>query len=85
MFKVKMQSFKDLTEDEKDQASNNGAGMEYAGYIRVIRNGETLYLLSDAMEPEDASFYRDLSWVSNVIAHAYELGGQDATKEIMED
>lgn len=67
-------TYGELTEDEKENASGNGHGAEYAGYIRVSHNSKTIALKSDAMEPEDAIFSRDLSWISSLIYEAYELG-----------
>ena len=53
---------------------NNGAGKKYAGYIKITHNGETLCLHSDAMEPEDAIFGRDLSWIDGLLKECYEIG-----------
>ena len=51
----------ELTENEK-YLSNNGSGKECASYIVIAdRKGRRIY--SDAMEPEDARFDRDLSWI----------------------
>ena len=47
---------------DKDNLSNNRLGKEYASYI-VIEDGEYKAVYSDAIEPEDACFYRDLSWI----------------------
>ena len=54
--------------------SNNGRGKECASYIQICQGEEILYLESDAMEPEDARFSRDLNWVSPALKHVYELG-----------
>lgn len=77
MLEVSNQSFEDLTEDEQKCVSNNGNGKEYAEYLRVSHGGKTILLKSDAMEPEDASFCRDLSWIDGIIRKAYELGKGD--------
>lgn len=71
--------YEDLTSDEKEEASNNGSGKEYAGYIRVTHNGQTILLESDAMEPEDARFGRDLSWITTIIKKAYEIGKNEVS------
>lgn len=76
-FEVTSPRYEDLTEDERDGASNNGSGKEYASYLRVSRNGETKFLESDAMEPEDARLSRDLSWVKSAIEFAYQCGRED--------
>ena len=73
-FEVTEPTYKELTDKEKEDVSDNGSGKEYAMYIRVTYNGETILLESDAMEPEDASFGRDLSWIVGIIKKAYEIG-----------
>lgn len=40
-------------------------------------DSETILILSDAIEPEDARFTRDLSDVQCAIEKAYELGLRD--------
>jgi len=76
-FEISTPEFYQLTPDEQSSVSNNGCGKEYANYIRIQRNGETVYLESDAMEPEDARLTRDLSWVKEVIQYAYQCGKAD--------
>jgi len=78
MLEVKYEKFEDLTPEEKNNVPNNGSGKEYACYLRVRHNGETILLESDAMEPEDTVFYRDLSWIPGIIKKAYELGKESA-------
>lgn len=78
-FEVLLQGYESLSEKEKLGASDNGSGKEYANYVRVIHNGETIYLESDACEPEDKSFGRDLGWVLDAIRQAYALGVADAS------
>ena len=73
-FKVEGLEYNDLTEEEREDVSDNGCGKEYARYIKVVHNGVTLMLENDAMEPEDATFARDLSWIAGMIQRAYELG-----------
>jgi hypothetical protein len=72
--KITLESFEDLTDEEKNNVPNNGSGKEYANYIRVEHNGETLFLESDAMEREDAVFLRDLSWIIDALNKCYEIG-----------
>ena len=59
---VKLVDFDALSEEEKEFQPNNGAGKEYASYI-VIEDEKGKRIYSDAMEPEDATFSRDLSWI----------------------
>lgn len=80
-FKVTTPEFDQLTDIEQASASNNGSGKEYANYIRVERNEVTVFLESDAMEPEDARFTRDLAWIKEALKYAYQCGmadGKDA-------
>ena len=79
-FEVTMPEFGELTESEREMVSNNGSGKEYASYIRVVYRGETIYLESDAMEPEDCRFTRDLGWIVGALRRAYELGKADASR-----
>lgn len=65
-------SYEDLLEEE----INSGYGDEHDTYIRVIHNGKCIRLESDAMEPEDATFTRGLSWITDAIIEAYNLGIQ---------
>lgn len=80
MFEVKIQGFDDLSEDEKDGASGNGSGKECASYLRISENGKTIYLESDAMEPEDCRLTRDLKWVKDAIEYAYQSGHLEGRK-----
>lgn len=78
MLEIKMVNFDELSDEEKENVPNNGSGKEYASYIKVLHGGEILCLHSDAMEPEDASFCRDLSWIAGLLDRCYNIGKQDA-------
>jgi hypothetical protein len=43
----------------------------------VEHQGKIVFCQTDNMEPEDASFVRDLSWVSDALQKVYELGKED--------
>ncbi len=77
MFKIESGlDYEDLTEEEQREAPNNGPGKDMASYIRITDNqGSRVY--SDAMEPEDSSFHRDLSWIASELKHAYIVGKSD--------
>ena len=74
MFKVEVMGFDKLTEDEKKDQPSNGNGKEYSCYIKITNGDEVVAIYSDAMEPEDCTFCRDLSWVADAIESAYKLG-----------
>ena len=60
-------SFEELPQwVDKDNLSNNGSGKEYANYI-IIEDGDYKAVYSDAMEPEDKCFFRDLDWITTEI------------------
>ncbi|OEU68427.1 MAG: hypothetical protein BBJ57_02360 [Desulfobacterales bacterium PC51MH44] len=82
MLKVELLNFEDLSDIEKEGASNNGFGKEYVSYIKVTHDDDVLYLESDGMEPEDATFYRDLSWIPGMLKACYALGEADSKKTI---
>ncbi|MDH5161483.1 hypothetical protein [Heyndrickxia oleronia] len=80
MLKVNLVSFDDLTEEEQQLQPNNGWGKEYANYIRITDGAETVMILSDAFEPEDGTFTRDLCYVVDAINEAYKIGLRDGKK-----
>lgn len=87
-FEVKKCSYDELPEELKKDASNNGCSAEDAGYLLILNKGKVLHVFSDAMEPEDARFSRDLSWIKKTIEEAHQIGyneGQnDKTEEVNE-
>ncbi len=76
MLEIELVSFEDLTEEEKKDQPDNGCGKKSASYLRVTYGGFCVGLYSDAMEPEDATFNRDLGWIADAIEAAYEYGKQ---------
>ena len=79
--KVQILNYRDLTQEEKDDQPNNGVGKEYAAYLRVSDRGRTIALKSDAMEPEDCCFLKDLDWIPGLLKECYELGRSDQRLE----
>lgn len=80
MLKVNRVYFEDLTEEEQEIQPDNGSGKEYANYIKITDGTETIMILSDAVEPEDATFSRDFSDVVDAIEKAYKIGLRDGKK-----
>ena len=72
--KVTIIEYDDLPEDVKQDQPNNGAGKEAASYLKIEISGKPDSYYSDAMEPEDARFYRDLSWIKLALLEAYQAG-----------
>lgn len=85
MLEITLESYDDLTEDEKASVPDNGAGKDMARYLRVKHYGTTILLKSDAMEPEDCVFYQDLYWIKEAIEQAYKLGIEDTEKLFVPD
>ena len=54
---------------------------DFGKVLIVEHNGKILFEEADTMEPEDACFGRDLSWVQDAIMKAYTCGLEDATLE----
>lgn len=55
---------------------DNGNGKEDANHIRMTYEGKVRLLKSDAMEAEDCSFSRDLSWIIDALQESYDLGSK---------
>ena len=75
---IRMIGYDELPEGEKEYQPNNGCGREYARYLVFEIGGETVYR-SDAMEPEDARFFRDLSWIQSDLSAL--IAERDALRE----
>lgn len=74
-FRVEVVGYDELPKEiEKMGLPNNGGGREYATYILIWHGNELVEWHSDAMEPEDASFWRDLDWITSALERAYEQG-----------
>ena len=70
-YKVEMLQYDNLNPDEKDMYCN-----EDDMFLRITdKNGSRLY--SDGMESEDATFFRDLSWIQYELEKAYNQGRLD--------
>lgn len=80
MLKIELVKFGDLTDEEKEEQPNNGCGKDNARYIKLSNAGKTLMIISDAVEPEDATFTRDFRKVINAIQLAYKCGISDGKK-----
>jgi len=76
MFEVIQYYYEDLPEEVKKEwaLSDNGSGKELATYIIQKVDGQIISVESDAMEPEDARFSRDLRWIKTALEDAYKLG-----------
>lgn len=71
-WEIKEYSYDDLPpEIDKEFLPENGGGPEYANYLVLYKNGKVYDYATDAMEPEDAVFFRDLKfikqWIETII------------------
>ena len=71
-WEIKLFDYDSLPKEiDKEFLSNNGGGKEWADYLVLYLDGEVYDYCSDAMEPEDKCFSRDLSfimdWVNTII------------------
>ncbi|MCK5612535.1 hypothetical protein KAR91_62265 [Candidatus Pacearchaeota archaeon] len=77
MYVVTTANYEDLTTEEKEEIPNSGSGKEYANYL-VVTTDHGRRVFSDAMEPEDCVFYRDLGWIESELGLAYKQGLKDS-------
>ena len=75
-YRITIENYNNLNPDEQSHTSNNGIGKIYANYLRIKYKDKTIALYSDAIEPEDTSFHRDLQWIKTELEKAYLLGKQ---------
>jgi hypothetical protein len=76
---VDWEEFQKIVPDaESEFAPDNGSGKEWASYLVIRHEGKIFEWHSDAMEREDTSFNRDLSWIVDLVARVYQQGLDDA-------
>jgi hypothetical protein len=75
MLKVEKLGWDDLPQTERDRYGR-WSDRQYGTFLQ-IEHGDFSRIYSDTMEPEDARFFRDLSWVEHEIRRAYNFGIQD--------
>jgi len=75
--KISICSYEDLLEEEKDDFYDDG----YRSYLVIDWGGGEREIYTDGMEPEDATFARDLSWIINLVEKAYKKGYQESSDE----
>jgi len=71
-YKVKLISWEDATPEQRDLMSE-----DYDLLLQITNCGRVSYYC-DSMEPEDANFRRDLSWVLDELRRAYRAGVMDS-------
>lgn len=79
---VEILDFGQLNDEAKEGVPDNGSGKEYANYIHVRLGDETLYLESDACEPEDANFYGDMNWIVAALPDMFARGMRASSAEL---
>jgi len=70
--KVSIISYDELPESEKE--NYGGWNKDEASYLKIEICGQEDTYYSDAMEPEDARFDRDLAWIKVELLKAYKAG-----------
>jgi hypothetical protein len=78
-FKVEMVDWEGLPETYKQMVYQHRKD-DYNCYLLIYRNNEPPQVETDGMEPEDATFFRDLSWIQPSLEQAYKWGLEDASK-----
>ena len=64
---VKMCKYNDIPADRREEQPSNGCEKEQATYLVIEWDDGAIQIQSDAMEPEDCRFYRNLSWVKRTL------------------
>lgn len=64
---VRMVSYDELPEEDKECQPNHSYGKECAHYLIIEWENGGIQIESDCMEPEDVRFYRDLSWIKDTL------------------
>lgn len=72
--KVEILSFEELSPEQQEEHAYG----EDDTFLIVKHKGKIIRVESDGMEPEDASFVRNLSWIAEALDEAYDLGWTDA-------
>ena len=73
MLKTKILHYDNLPEDIKKRYPYGN----YDCFLLVYHKDKLISVQCDGMEPEDTIFYRDLSWIPELIEEAYKLGLKD--------
>ena len=81
MFEVDIIFAQDLSNDMKESYQVDESDNRF--YIVITNNKEIIFVESDYMEPEDATFIRDLQWIKEVLLLAYKLGKEDSNKQVI--
>ena len=71
--RVEILNLDQLTQEEQDEFG----GDTWYTYLKVSYKDKLLFLSSDYMEVEDATFSRDLGWIPGLLEEVYKLGLQD--------
>lgn len=81
MLEIDLVSYEDLPLEKQECVPNNGCGKEDAEYLRIKYYGKEIAYESNAMEPEDVRFTRDLSWIKDLLIEVYSLGRKDGEQD----
>ena len=64
---VKICGYNKIPANRQEEQPSNGCGKEQATYLVIEWDDGAIQIQSDAMEPEDCRFYRNLSWVKRTL------------------
>ena len=74
-----------LPQEARDILGKGKLSNDWHSYLLVYHNDKLITVESDAMEPEDVSFGRDLKWVPILLHRVYALGHDDAKDIYLSD
>jgi len=78
MLTVKIVDYNNLPENLQDKVPSSYYDIFRTHYLLVEIDGTTIRVENDCMEPEDATFYRDLYWIKDAIEEAYRIGRDES-------
>lgn len=77
---ISVHQYDDLPQDVKDSIDPFPSWDQPWFIVFRFPNGE-VEVYNDNMEPEDATFVRDLEWISHVVQRAFEAGKKEVLSQ----
>jgi hypothetical protein len=80
---VRVVDYNNLPENLQDTVPSSYYEEIRTHYLLVEVDGNIIRVENDCMEPEDATFYRDLYWIKDAIEKAYEIGKDEGYEDAL--
>ena len=73
-FVAEIVKWEDLNTEQRRQMLDKDIGNEESNYLRILHYNSTVFICSDMMKLEDATFLKDLKWLPNILRLVFFLG-----------